>query len=726
MENCSDDQKRLSKTAEQPHINSSYQTRHTMLNKSIFIIALCFFSTTALAVDYYVSPSGRDTANGLYAQTNTANLNGPFKTLTYAQQVIRTLKSSGKLKQPVTVHIQSGTYTLNTPLSFDLRDAGYADSPIRWQGDPGATVVISGGIAVTCTQSTTSSTWTCPLKTGSIPVSTAYFDTNRILGNTPRFELFVNDQRLDLARWPNTGWAHIKTPITTNTKFSAIETLPSLTGTISNAQVHIFPGNDWFDQYIGVSSIAAASNAISLSAATTYPLNAGRRFYIQNLPALLDAPGEWIYDTKTKIVSFIPPAGVTPNSVVLSSQANLLTASSLSYLTFNNINFKYSTGNAIKLLNSNNVTLDQLNINNIGGKGVQVIGGNTIRLTNNNIHHTGAEGIDISGGDRIKLTTSGHEIYNNYIHHVSNTILTYTPAIRLSGVGIDVTHNLLEQGAGSAILIAGNDHFIEKNDVHHFCLQASDCGAIYSGRDWSYRGNVVRYNSIHDIIGYGLKSFDATTNTATYAEFGARGIYLDDAASSFDIIGNLLNNAGEMAIQVGGGRDNNIDNNLIITNDYAIWVDNRWPTYDWTQNETKLSSVPYQGSLWRSKYPLLAKAMNNKSWPEGNSIQHNIMISNDTKGHSLRYQLPSNSTTIANNLVWSTTGQFRADYNILDLSQSANGATWQQWIATSIEQGSVNADPCVNVSGNSVSFCSSSPISQIGFIPLPTDMGLIP
>ena len=51
-------------------------------------------------------------------------------------------------------------------------------------------------------------------------------------------------------------------------------------------------------------------------------------------------------------------------------------------------------------------------------------------------------------------------------------------------------------------------------------MQASDCGAIYSGRDWSWRGNVIRNNYIHDIIGYGMKSVDVAKNQVVYQSPG--------------------------------------------------------------------------------------------------------------------------------------------------------------------------------------------------------------
>jgi parallel beta-helix repeat protein len=287
-------------------------------------------------------------------------------------------------------------------------------------------------------------------------------------------------------------------------------------------------------------------------------------------------------------------------------------------------------------------------------------------------------------------------------------------------------HNLIEQGNGLAILLEGNEHLIEKNELHHICMQASDCGAIYSGRDWSWRGNVIRNNYIHEIIGYGMKSLDVTTNQVLYqSPDGARGVYLDDGASGFDVSGNIFENAGLMSLQIGGGRDNKIYNNYFLTNEYAIFIDDRWPTYDWNQNQINLDASSYKTAIWQQKYPELAAPMHNKTWPEGNRIERNILVSTRPEGNSLGYLVPMDSTVIADNLIWSTTGEPTVDYKILEENKTLWEASWAQWTAEKIEQGSIVADPCVTISNKKMATCPDSPVKDIGFDPLPADIGLI-
>ncbi len=687
---------------------------------SLYALACLCFSGTAMATDYYVNPNGNDLWSGSIKQPNGTLTDGPFKTLEQAKKAIRTLKQTHAFNDKVTVNIATGRYYPSEPLNFSLMDSGLPGREILWQGELGAQVIISAGLLITC-KKRDATFWDCPLT--ELPVSTAYFDTERIKGNTPKFELFVNDEKMQLARWPDKDWAHIKVPVDQNTQFSVMETLPALTGDIKNAQVHIFAGNDWSDQYIGIDSVDQSANAIKLSASTGYPLASGRRFYIQNLPSLLNAPGEWIYDEATKKISFIPPAGITPTMAMLSSLPNILLADGISNLTFKNISFQHSTGTAITVKNSSNVVMDHLDVNSIGGKGIDISGGQNVQLINSNIHHTGAHGIVVSGGDKNTLQASGHLIHNNHIHHMGTTILTYSSGVEVNGVGTKITHNLLEQGAGTAILLTGNEHLIEKNEVHHFCLQAADCGAIYSGRNWSWRGNVIRNNYIHDIIGYGMKSVDVANNQVVYETPGyAMGIYLDDGASGFNVSGNIVENVG-WALQINGGRDNTIYNNYFSSRVFAIWLVNNELTSEYNQKNLDASS--YKTALWQKKYPELIAPMHNKTWPEGNRIEHNIMVGTNPGGLWFRYFIPSETTVIADNLIWSTTGKLGVDFKVLELNKRGNGVSWPQWVAEGIEKGSILADPCVSIVNKQMTTCPGSPINAIGFNPLPTDIGLI-
>ena len=105
--------------------------------------------------------------------------------------------------------------------------------------------------------------------------------------------------------------------------------------------------------------------------------------------------------------------------------------------------------------------------------------------------------------------------------------MTYRAAVEISGCGNFATNNLIHDAPHNAILFGGNDHDISYNEIHHVCLQTSDAGAIYTGRDWGYRGNTLRYNYIHDL-----------TNMYNSSNYYVQGIYIDDCTSLITLNNN--------------------------------------------------------------------------------------------------------------------------------------------------------------------------------------------
>jgi hypothetical protein len=180
-----------------------------------------------------------------------------------------------------------------------------------------------------------------------------------------------------------------------------------------------------------------------------------------------------------------------------------------------------------------------------------------------------------------------------------------------------------------------------------------------------------------------------------------------------------------MAVQLGGGHDNVIENNFFISDDCAIWVDDRGPNYNWDNNRKTLQEVPYRSPLWQAKYPALAKPMMHDNWPEGNVIRHNIIISSRSDGIGLRYTLPTQGNELADNLVWGTKAKFTMTYDFVDHLNDRAAVSWQDWLHLGVEKNSLEADPCASLSGNTLKFCADSPVNKMGFKILPDDIGLI-
>jgi len=179
-------------------------------------------------------------------------------------------------------------------------------------------------------------------------------------------------------------------------------------------------------------------------------------------------------------------------------------------------------------------------------------------------------------------------------------------------------HNLIHDAPHSAVLYGGNEHIIEFNEIHHVALETSDVGALYTGRDWTSRGNVVRHNFIHSLTSQG--------------SIGTMGVYLDDCDSGDAIVGNVFYRAGRAAF-IGGGRDNRVENNLFVDCEAAVHLDDRGTSRiingkggSWDLL-AKARAVGYDRPPWSERYPRLARIMQ-EQWqlPEGNVIRRNIAL----------------------------------------------------------------------------------------------------
>jgi hypothetical protein len=179
----------------------------------------------------------------------------------------------------------------------------------------------------------------------------------------------------------------------------------------------------------------------------------------------------------------------------------------------------------------------------------------------------------------------------------------------MTGVGLRASHNLIHDHPHCAILYWGNDHVIEFNEIHHIALETGDVGAIYTGRDYTFRGNKVRYNFIHHTGGVGM---------------GSMGVYMDDCVSGTEVFGNVFYKV-HWAMFIGGGRDHRVENNLFVDCDPAVRADGRGldhsPVWHEMVNDTMRKSLAQAPlALYRNRYPEMKFLDRYYGPPEGPAI----------------------------------------------------------------------------------------------------------
>jgi len=437
-------------------------------------------------------------------------------------------------------------------------------------------------------------------------------------------ELFFQGRPMTLARWPNRGWVKIAdVPAGKDGgKFTYESDRPKRWLKADDIWVHGYWTWDWADSYEKVESIDTLSHEIATCEPHgVYGYSPGNRYYALNILEELDEPGEWYLDRKTGILYFWPPAPIGEGRAFVSILSDpMVSMRDVSHVILRDLTFEYTRGNAIEITGGEHNLVAGCTIRNIGNTAIVISDGREIGVVGCDICRTGDGGIRLSGGDRLTLTPGGNYVINNHIYDYSRWVRTYRPAVMVGGVGNRVAHNLIHDGPHTAILLHGNEHVIEFNEIHDVCLETADVGAFYMGRDWTERGNIVRYNYFHHLGNIG--------------GIGSMAIYLDDWASGTTVFGNICYRAGR-AVLIGGGRDNTIENNIFIDCEPAVHVDARglgWAKYYFDGTNTtlvdRLNAVNYREPPYSERYPeLLTLYDDDPAVPKGNLIVRNIAYS---------------------------------------------------------------------------------------------------
>ena len=592
--------------------------------------------------DFYVSTNGSD--------NNPGTQQAPFLTIEKAMEAVRNTDKTGR--SGITVCIEGGEYRVSS-LVFTKADSGTADCPVTYRSYNGE-VVLNGGVSLNSANFTsveqypeiaqrltsevrervavvdltkepyslTSEDWGKIYAIGSYNTAGSY-DGDYVGGIY--CELFNNDVRQTLARYPDDGYLYTEEVVKTGLgresdgALTAVENWDSIRNpepdiyrvsselaeriagweTLDDVWMFGYWKYDWADASSLIGSFDAETGELSPKFVSVYGTKTDAPYYFFNVLEELDSEGEWYLERKNGLLCLWCPEKIEEARFDLSLSTEPVIRAEADYLIFDSITVKGTRSDGVVITGNNN-TVQNCLIKNVAGNALVMTGYNNLAY-NNEITRTGKGGIYISGGDTETLTPGNSKADNNYIHDWSEIYQTYQPAVTLDGVGNICSHNEMANSPHEAITYSGNNHIIEYNNIHDVCLLSDDAGAIYSGRSWVWYGNVIRYNCVYNVGS---------------DEHKPDGIYLDDALSSQQIYGNLLINIPKNSIHIGGGRDNLVTNNIIVNSGQnAVYFDERardgalnngWFTHahigsgDMWDN---LYASPWQSELWQEAFP---------------------------------------------------------------------------------------------------------------------------
>jgi parallel beta-helix repeat protein len=505
--------------------------------------------------------------SAVYSQTIVVSPQGPIKTLVEARDAARAQGHSGTVG-PITITIRAGTYYLPETLLL-----GPEDSNTIWEAQHGEHPVISGGRVISGWTKASGDVWTASA-----------------LGPDFR-ELFVDGVRATRARTPNNGFFRMDGDTSPVKPFQLHYRGNDIRKEWANQQdVEVVAFLSWSDFRLPIVKVSEASRIATLSQGIEGVIKeTDARYFLENSPDFLDAPGEWYLDRVKHTVFYIP----LPNQDMQHATVEAPSLKRLVFLegdpksgalvrnvTFNGLTFVHAdwtmdtkgyvdvqaavpAPSAIEAVGAVNFKLDHCTIAHSGGYGIWLgRGSKHNQVVASEIFDMGAGGVKI--GERVDRAADDEKNYANLVadNQIHDLGLVYAPAVGIwvlqSGQN-QIVHNHVHDLFYTAISVGwtwgygGNPsrgNLIAYNNLHDIGKAAlSDMGGIYTLGEQP--GTIIRNNLIH-----GVSSFT----------YGGWGIYMDEGSSDIAIEDNIVYDCKSAGFHQHYGRENKLRNNIFAFN----------------------------------------------------------------------------------------------------------------------------------------------------------------
>lgn len=554
---------------------------------------------------YYVATNGSDDHRG------TAE--APFHTLQRAQLEVRKKIENG-MSEDVMVYVRGGLYELESALRFNDKDSGKDGFEVRYCSFPGEEAALVGGKRIT--------NW-IPFKEG---IWQAHVDKGMSF-----YTLYADGARVKQARLPAAGYYQtdgLQANSDERLKQRGIriraEDMP-LHSSLAGTQVYVWPGEgewNWFSETKPVASFDPENRYVQFESPTTWPVEAGSRYFLQGSLDFLQSPGQFHLDSSAGIVYYWPEIGADhPNeqTILAPTVQRLLDINGLNHLQpvrslcisgfslactdfsreyrmmDDNVEQPEHREGLIYINHAEHIRIEGNKLKHSGSCGIYLDHySKHITIDSNDIRNVGYIGISLNGfapgagpfdSPAHSYTNAYNHITNNRIQHggelvghgcgillyqsgdneISNNYIADMPRYGISMKGL--RHKVMPAEL-YGIAVTWNNHWdflhtrnnrVACNDISFVMTDSQDGGLIEA---WGTgRGNVIHSNHLHD--------------SGIHFSFGF-GIYLDDAADDFTVTNNVIRNLfstgdGKLWMLIfSKGIGNRIRNNLLVSNPDAI------------------------------------------------------------------------------------------------------------------------------------------------------------
>jgi parallel beta-helix repeat protein len=602
------------------------------------------------------------------AQVITVSPSGPIRTLAEARDAARAERNSGNAGS-ITITIRAGTYFLPETLIL-----GPEDSDTIWEAAHGEHPIISGGRIISGWTKSSGAAWTAD-------APGPYFH-----------QLFINGRRATRARTPNDTFLRFDGHGTPNAPLQLhFHGNDIKEKWVNQSDVEVVGYMAWSDFRTPVTDVDKGSHLATLGGDQGSANEENARYFIENAPEALDAPGEWYLDRSTQRVSYIPLKGekMEQSQVIAAGLQRLVylqgrpeTGQFVRNVVFRGLTFSHADWNrgpqgyfdpqagmpassAIEALGAINFHMEKCTIAHSGGYALELgRGSKHNQVLANEFYDLGAGGVKL--GEPAIRANDAEQSYDNVIadNEIHDVGLVYA-----GGVGIwvlqsgrnQIIHNDVHDLYYTAISVGwtwgyaqnqSSENLIAFNNLHAIGKDMlSDMGGIYTLGVQA--GTIIRNNLIHDVSAF---------------TYGGWGVYLDEGSSNILVEDNVVYGCKSAGFHQHYGRENILRNNIFAFNREHQWMR--------TRGEPHVSFTSENNIVYFNQGGLLGA-----NWTDGSFITRDNLYY-DTRGTDIHFA----------------------------------GKSFTEWQASGQDEGSRIADPLfINAANFDFRLQPESPALKMGF-----------
>lgn len=563
-------------------------------HRIMLCLMLALSCTAAFSTDLYIARTGND--------RNPGTREKPLATIEAARNKVRGLRGR------VTVFVRGGIYYLNKTVVFGPQDSRAAGEEVAYKAYPDEKVTISGAAVI-------------PVKWSDYK---GHIKKASIAGNVAFDQLYIAGRKLHMARYPNydSTRSHFSGYAADVLSPAKIRSWKSPEG----AFIHAMHKHEWGDYHYRVTGKATDS---TLAWEGGYQNNRqmgmhDKYRFIENVFEELDAPGEWYYDSRARMLYVYAPEGTT---VIAPQIRHLFEFRGTMQSPVRNISLEgfelahtlrtfmetrepllrsdwaIYRGGVVLLNGTENCSVRKCHFNAVGGNGVFFSNYNRGgEVSGCHFENTGASGVCFVGDpgavrspsfeyhesvayDKMDKTPGPQSnnypaqcrVYDNLMEGLGQVEKQVAGVQISTSMDITVSHNTIYNIPRAGINVSEGTwggHIIEFNDVFNTVLETGDHGSFNSwGRDRFWHPVREKMDSLAaahpELILLDAGKTIVIRNNRFRCDHGW-DIDLDDGSSNYHIYNNVCLNGG---LKLREGFQRVVENNIMINNSFHphVW-----------------------------------------------------------------------------------------------------------------------------------------------------------